>query len=67
MEIVFVICTMALGFTPDALPSATLTIYPALGPALFNTNLCSPVAGLLPLIAIRFLNGPFDKLIAESW
>ena len=35
---------MAIGFTPDALPDATLTIYPGLGPVLFNTNLCSLVA-----------------------
>ena len=31
---------VALGFTPGALPDATLTIYPGLGPALLNTNLC---------------------------
>ena len=37
---------LALGFTPDALPDTTLTIYPVLGSALFNTNFCSLVAGL---------------------
>ena len=36
---------LALGFTPDALPDATLTTYPGLGPALFTLNLCSLVAG----------------------
>ena len=35
---------LALGFTPDALCDATVTIYPGLGPALLNTNLCSLMA-----------------------
>ena len=39
---------LALGFTPDALPDTTFTIYPGLGPALYNTDLCSLVTGLAP-------------------
>ena len=44
---------LALGFTLDALPDATLTIHPGLGPALLNTNLCSLGAGLFFLVKER--------------
>ena len=53
MEIVFSYShyDLALGFTTEALPDATLTIYPA----LFNTNFSCLAAGFCSLAAGYFM------------